>query len=164
MVMYRKVRSLTGFISETGSVEIKALGLCVLQVCVGALPRGEAFGFAVCFAIRREARLLQDMFSGESVQAIKKVLRVLVGRIRLTSGWQLRVPSPLQGHDRMRPPTKGHPWPITALATSMSLNPFHVDSTRPPEGDLGVVCSIAVEAVSVASAIPGRFREPHALV
>ena len=49
-------------------------------------------------------------------------------------------PSPLQGHA-----VKGHPWPITALATSMSLNPFHGDSTRPPEGDLGVVCSIAVE-------------------
>jgi len=50
------------------------------------------------------------------------------------------VPSPLQGHA-----TKGHPWPIVALATSMSLNPFHGDSIRPPEGDLGVVCTIAVE-------------------
>ena len=50
------------------------------------------------------------------------------------------VPSPLQGHA-----TKGHPWPIVALATSMSLNPFHGDSTRPPEGDLGVVCKIAVK-------------------
>ena len=40
---------------------------------------------------------------------------------------------------------KGHPWPITALATSMSLNPFHGDSTRPPEGDLGVVCEIALQ-------------------
>ena len=49
-------------------------------------------------------------------------------------------PSPLQGHA-----TKGHPWPIAALATSMSLNPFHGDSTRPPEGDLGVVCKIAVK-------------------
>jgi len=107
MVMCRKVRSWTGFILEIGSVEINALGLCVLQVCVGALPRGEAFGFAVCFAIRREARLPQDMFSGESVQAIKKVLRVLVGKIRLTSGWQLRAPSPLQGHDRMRPTDEG---------------------------------------------------------
>jgi hypothetical protein len=27
----------------------------------------------------------------------------------------------------------------------MSLNPFRGDSTRPPEGDLGVACSIAVE-------------------
>jgi len=27
----------------------------------------------------------------------------------------------------------------------MSLNPFHGDSTRPPEGDLGVVYTIAVE-------------------
>ena len=43
------------------------------------------------------------------------------------------------------PPTKGHPWPIAALATSMSLNPLRGDSTRPPEGDLGVACTIAVE-------------------
>ena len=50
------------------------------------------------------------------------------------------VPSPLQGHA-----AKGHPWPIAALATSMSLNPLRGDSTRPPEGDLGVVCEIAVE-------------------
>ena len=50
------------------------------------------------------------------------------------------VPSLLQGHA-----AKGHPWPIAALAASMPLNPFHGDSTRPPEGDLGVVCSIAVE-------------------
>jgi len=49
-------------------------------------------------------------------------------------------PSPLQGHA-----AKGHPWPIAALATSMSLNPLRGDSTRPPEGDLGVVCTIAVE-------------------
>jgi len=48
--------------------------------------------------------------------------------------------SPLQGHA-----VKGHPWPITALAASMPLNPFHADSTRPPEGDLGVVCTSAVE-------------------
>jgi hypothetical protein len=27
----------------------------------------------------------------------------------------------------------------------MSLNPFHGDSTRPPEGDLSVVCEIAVK-------------------
>ena len=50
------------------------------------------------------------------------------------------VPSPLQGHA-----TKGHPWPIVALATSMSLNPLRGDSTRPPEGDLGVVCRIAAQ-------------------
>ena len=47
-------------------------------------------------------------------------------------------PSPLQGHA-----TKGRPWPIVALATSMSLNPFHGDFTRPPEGGLGVVFEIA---------------------
>ena len=49
-------------------------------------------------------------------------------------------PPPLQGHA-----AKGHPWPIAALATSMSLNPFRGDSTRPPEGDLGVVCEIALQ-------------------
>jgi hypothetical protein len=27
----------------------------------------------------------------------------------------------------------------------MSLNPFHGDSTRPPEGGLGVVCEIALQ-------------------
>ena len=43
------------------------------------------------------------------------------------------------------PPTKGRPWPITALAASMPLNPFHGDSTRPPEGDLGVVSEIALQ-------------------
>ena len=43
------------------------------------------------------------------------------------------------------PAYMGHPWPITALAASMPLNPFHGDSTRPPEGDLDVVCTIAVE-------------------
>jgi hypothetical protein len=36
-------------------------------------------------------------------------------------------PSPLQ-----RPAAKGHPWPIAALATSMSLDLFHDDSVRPP--------------------------------
>ena len=50
------------------------------------------------------------------------------------------VPSPLHGHAE-----KGHPWPITALAASMPLNPFHGDSTRPPEGDLGVVCAIQLK-------------------
>jgi len=40
---------------------------------------------------------------------------------------------------------KGHPWPITALAASMPLNPFHGDSTRPPEWDLGVVCEIVIQ-------------------
>ena len=49
-------------------------------------------------------------------------------------------PSPFQGHA-----VKGHPWPITTLAASMPLNPFHGDSTRPPEGDLGVVCEIALQ-------------------
>ncbi len=57
-------------------------------------------------------------------------------RPRLRRGSLL--PSPLQG-----PAAKGHPWPIAALATSMSLNPLHGDSTRPPEGDFGVACAIA---------------------
>ena len=55
------------------------------------------------------------------------------------------VPSPLQGHDRMWPTDEGPSLAHAALATSMSLNPFHGDSTRPPEGDLSVVCEIAVE-------------------
>ena len=54
------------------------------------------------------------------------------------------------------PPTKGHPWPIVALATSMSLNPFHGDSTRPPEGGLGVVCEIR------ASRAKAKTRPPQA--
>jgi len=33
---------------------------------------------------------------------------------------------------------KAHPWPIAALAASMPLNPFHGDSTHPPEGAVGV--------------------------
>ena len=44
-------------------------------------------------------------------------------------------PSPFQGHA-----AKGHPWPIAALAASMPLNPFHGDSTHPPEGAVGVAC------------------------
>ena len=39
---------------------------------------------------------------------------------------------------------KGHPWPIAALAASMPLNPFHNDSTRPPDGAFGVVCESGV--------------------
>jgi len=37
-------------------------------------------------------------------------------------------PSLFQGHA-----AKGHPWPIAALAASMPLNPFHDDSTHPPD-------------------------------
>jgi len=44
-------------------------------------------------------------------------------------------PSPFQGYA-----AKGHPWPIAALAASMPLNPFHGDSTHPPEGAVGVAC------------------------
>ena len=40
-------------------------------------------------------------------------------------------PSSLQGHA-----SKGHPWPIVALAASLPLNPFHNDSVHPPEGAL----------------------------
>ncbi len=42
------------------------------------------------------------------------------------------------------PPTKGHPWPIAALAASMPLNPLRNDSTRPPDGAFGFVCEIGV--------------------
>ena len=44
-------------------------------------------------------------------------------------------PSSFQGHA-----SKGHPWPIVALAASMPLNPFHDDSTHPPEGAFGAAC------------------------
>jgi hypothetical protein len=46
------------------------------------------------------------------------------------------------------PPTKGHPWPIAALATSMSLNPLRGDSIRPPEGDFGVVGAVVAQKQS----------------
>jgi len=39
----------------------------------------------------------------------------------------------------------GHPWPIKPLAASMRLAPLRNTSTRPPEGDLGVVCEIALQ-------------------
>jgi len=45
------------------------------------------------------------------------------------------VPSLLQGSAY-----KGRPWPFTPLAASMRLTPFHNDSTRPPDGALGVAC------------------------
>jgi len=48
-------------------------------------------------------------------------------------------PSPFQGHA-----AKGHPWPIAALAASMPLNPFHGDSTHPPER--GGWCRLPVRA------------------
>ncbi|MCP1617873.1 hypothetical protein FBY21_2489 [Pseudomonas sp. SLBN-26] len=40
-------------------------------------------------------------------------------------------PSSFQGHA-----LTGHPWPGSALATSMSLSPLHDDSAWPPEGAL----------------------------
>lgn len=48
--------------------------------------------------------------------------------------WRLRrqtslAPSPFQG-----PAYKGHPSPFTPLAASLPPIPFHVDSTRPPDG------------------------------
>ncbi|PIA75129.1 hypothetical protein CDR19_02885 [Ectopseudomonas toyotomiensis] len=68
-------------------------------------------------------------------------------------------PSPLQG-----PATKGHPWPIVALATSMSLNPLRGDSTRPPEGDLGVVCTIAVEEQRPDASNSAKITQARELV
>ena len=44
-----------------------------------------------------------------------------------------------------RPPTKGHPWPIAALAASMPLNPLRNDSVRPSEGAIGVCPAYRVE-------------------
>ncbi len=43
-------------------------------------------------------------------------------------------PSLFQGRDLGGTPTKGHPWPIAALAASMPLNPFHSDCVRPSDG------------------------------
>ena len=43
------------------------------------------------------------------------------------------------------PAYMGHPWPIKPLAASMRLAPLRNTSTRPPEGDLGVVCEIALQ-------------------
>jgi len=31
----------------------------------------------------------------------------------------------------------GRPWPVAALATSLSLNSFHTDSSHPPDGTVG---------------------------
>ena len=50
--------------------------------------------------------------------------------------WRLRhqtslAPSPFQG-----PAYKGHPSPFTPLPASLPPFPFHVDSTRPPDGTL----------------------------
>ena len=49
----------------------------------------------------------------------------------------IRVPrcgTPLAPSSFQGPALTGHPWPGSALATSMSLNPFHDDFARPPEG------------------------------
>ena len=43
------------------------------------------------------------------------------------------------------PAYKGHPWPFKPLAASMRLIPLRNTSTRPPEGDLAVVCGIALQ-------------------
>ena len=39
----------------------------------------------------------------------------------------------------------GHPWPIKPFAASMRLIPLRNTYTRPPEGDLSVVCEIALQ-------------------
>ena len=49
-------------------------------------------------------------------------------------------PSALQVHA-----AKGRPRPIAALATSMSLNPFHTDSAHPSDGVVGPCSSSNVE-------------------
>ena len=57
------------------------------------------------------------------------------------------VPSSFRG-----PAWKGHPWPIRPLAASMRLVPLHDDSTRPPEGTIGVVsCFCARETLQSQS-------------
>ena len=55
-------------------------------------------------------------------------------------------PSSLQG-----PAAKGHPWPIAALATSMSLNPLRNDCARPPER--GVWCCLTGRVMKKPKAI-----------
>ena len=59
-------------------------------------------------------------FWGKSNQNLRPFIRPWLRQGSLT-------PSPLQ-----RPAAVGHPWPIAALATSMSLDLFHDDSVRPP--------------------------------
>jgi hypothetical protein len=49
-------------------------------------------------------------------------------------------PAPLR-----RPAYKGRPWPFKPFAASMRLIPLRNTSTRHPEGDLGVVCEIALQ-------------------
>ncbi len=59
-------------------------------------------------------------FWGKSNQNLRPVIRPSLREGSFT-------PSPFQ-----RPAAVGHPWPIAALATSMSLNLFHGDSAHPP--------------------------------
>jgi hypothetical protein len=59
-------------------------------------------------------------FAGKVTKTFRPVIRPSLREGSLT-------PSPFQ-----RPAAKGHPWPIAALATSMSLDLFHDDSVRPP--------------------------------
>ena len=98
------------------AVDDLALSLSVLSGLIGFAPYGRLTFFACAKKVSKETH---------------PCIRPRLRRGSLA-------PSPLQGHA-----TKGRPWPIVALATSMSLNPFHGDSTRPTEGDFGVVCEIA---------------------
>ena len=97
------------------AVDDLALSLSVLSGLIGFAPYGRLTFFACAKKVSKETH---------------PCIRPRLRRGSLA-------PSPLQGHA-----TKGRPWPIVALATSMSLNPFHGDSTRPTEGDFGVVCEI----------------------
>ncbi|MNZ72399.1 hypothetical protein D3C78_907780 [compost metagenome] len=68
--------------------------------------------------------------SGESLLSnAKEVTKNACPTIRVRLRRTSLLPSSFQGHA-----SKGRPWPYEALATSMSLNPLHDDSTRPPEG------------------------------
>ncbi len=112
-------------------------GLANLCFLIAALSVSES-GSLTC-----RTRVLVSPLTGESLSlACPRESNQREGhptiRPRLRRGSLL--PSPLQGHA-----TKGHPWPIVALATSMSLNPLRGDPTRPPEGGLGVVCTIVVQ-------------------
>jgi hypothetical protein len=96
--------------------------------------------------VRSTARLLLSALvlvsplTGESLLPVAaKVTKNACPDIRPCLRQGSFTPSLFQG-----PAAKGHPWPIAALATSMSLNPFHNDSIHPPEGAFGVVCAFCV--------------------
>ena len=126
------VKNDSSYFCGKGWFDTGLVSLCLLIAALSAFRTG---------SLTRRTSVLVSPLTGESLSlACPRESNQREGhpdiRPRLRRGSLL--PSPLQGHA-----TKGHPWPIVALATSMSLNPLRGDSTRPPEGDFGVVCAIA---------------------